>query len=196
MRGNSSGGGNFLTVGPVSADGYNYYCPKGNVSFTGSKGGISGRAMSPFLSARDLATSAARYSKLLSFQIKDCSDSKYLCMDMSDTDRNFSHRLFVPRTISVGATYQYGGSTAYVVPSTAADHKATVQVIDSEMVGGRLVSMKLTIRDGRGAIFLDGVNFWNPDDYISGETCVLESDEGFFAAARVMPVPSHRPIND
>ena len=47
--------------------------------------------------------------------------------------------------------------------------------------------IKLTLRRGVGAIYIDGLNFWNPEAYQDGETCVLESTVGLFSSK---PPPS------
>ena len=72
-----------------------------------------------------------------------------------------SRRVFVPRHPEIGKTYHDGNSSAFVTGSSTSSTVPTIQVVDSQQIGKSVAMIKLTLRRGVGAIYIDGLNFWN-----------------------------------
>jgi hypothetical protein len=183
-----------LLVAPVSvfaaeSGNYLYYCPKGDAALIGDDHSLHGRAITAF----PLATPNPLYrlSPYLDWTLTDCSNNQYFCLDAKTA--NSRRRLFVPRNPKVGETYRFGEATALVLGSASFSKVPTIQVVNFQKVGGRMVVIQMTIKRGVGAVYIDGLNFWDSNDYQNGETCVLESRVGYFHQVRVeVPRPKVR----
>lgn len=160
---------------PAKAGYFHYFCPKGNVDLLASENKLEGRAVEPFPIRPGLN---GRQSEGFSWQLTDCSNAQFLCYDANNWYP--ARRIFVPRHPKVGATYRYGEATAYVTGAAMPDRPPTVQIIISQKHGAWQGAIKLTLQTYRGVIFIDGLNFWRPDDFSSGETCALTSKTGYF----------------
>ena len=177
-------------VSPCVAKEYSYYCPKGNASVVGNDLYLLGRASTPFPTNPSVPPSTPPYSSSMHWRMTGCSNQKYLCFDAEDLSTHATRRVFVPRQPKPGLLYQYGPARAFVIASASSNETRTLQVVISQGAGERMQVIKLTLRDGRGAIYIDGLNFWNSANYKEGETCVLESHFGYFSEARISARPA------
>lgn len=174
---------------------YYYFCPKGDARFGGTDNSISGVAVTPYPTGPgQLLSNQIHISKRLLWQLTSCSNKEFLCLDVTDLKNRTVRRLFVPRIVEVGSSYRYGPAKAYVIGSAALEMRDTAQIIISQEVRGRTIAVKLTLRNNRGAIFIDGINFWDPWDFMSGETCALESTLGYFHGVKIKPNDQLAPI--
>ncbi len=175
---------------------YNYYCPKGNGALLGNDHFLMGKMSTPFPAGSASPRPGAMFSQPLNWTLSDCSDRQFICFDAHDAGTNSMRRIFVPRDPIIGKTYQNASASAFVIGSSSFDKIPTIQVIVSQQVSGHTVALKLTIRQGVGAIYIDGLNFWNSSDYQNGETCALESRVGFFSKTHVTTAAPQRVIDD
>jgi hypothetical protein len=169
---------------------FEYFCPKGNGMLIGNNMYLSGQVARFIPDRRSKDPSEFRLSPPLDWTFVDCSDESYVCVDATEEASKARRRLFVPRNPVVGQSYSLGDAVAFVSAAATSD-SSTMQVEISQPRDGGTIATKLTIRDGRGAIFLDGINFWEPNAYQLGETCALQSKKGLFSGVRVkVPRPS------
>jgi hypothetical protein len=169
---------------------YYYYCPRGNGAIAGNDHYLQGKMSLAFPDgAIDRHRSSKLFSPLLQWTLLDCSDKQFECFDVQSEGTMPSRRVFVPRHPEIGKTYHDGNSSAFVTGSSTSSTVPTIQVVDSQQIGKSVAMIKLTLRRGVGAIYIDGLNFWNPEAYQDGETCVLESTVGLFSKTHVNAPP-------
>jgi hypothetical protein len=185
----------FYLLGCVSAssavaDVALYYCPKGNVSLIADETQMHGTANEPFPLGPLIGYDAKRPQEgRLYWRLKDCSNPEFICYD-AISNANIRRRLFVPRHPKLAQTYNYGSAKAYVLPSTTSSKLPTIQVVVWQSKQNEKFPVKFTIQKVRGAIFIDGLNFWNDADSTVGETCVLEAGKGIFKGISVPTTPT------
>jgi hypothetical protein len=175
-----------------------YYCPKGDVSLYSDPAHFVGRAVMAFQLAPDPSPAHEKkfYGPEWGWTMKDCSNKEFSCFDAHDPATGLTRHLFVPRRLEAGKVYRYGAAKAFVAASASASPVPTVQVIDYQKFKGKTVAVKFTLRDGSGAVYIDGLNFWKPLDYQAGETCILESGVGFFSEVRIPKQALGKPSTD
>jgi hypothetical protein len=175
-----------------SMAGYYYYCPKGNGAFTGDAHFMAGRVNEAFPTRLSSFPAGRLVSPSIEWKLSDCSDERFLCIDIERQKTFPARRLFVPRRPKIGASYHDGAADALVMGSASSSDDMTVQVIVSQEIYGSRLSTKLTLQNGRGVVFIDGLNFWNQIDYRNGETCVLESMSGLFSTVDISVQPDQK----
>jgi hypothetical protein len=124
-----------------------------------------------------------------SIEMADCSDRKFLCKSARIVDRHDEVQQFylvVPRVVEVGREYTYRGvkliTRAAIYPRS--EHLLAVKITLWQKIGGVEAPMELTVQDGRGVTYWDGVKF-DLRQTGNGELCVTTSDTGLFGSLTV-----------
>ena len=125
---------------------------------------------------------------VVSFQ--NCSDADFFCMDARVRSDDPPLRIFAPRKVETPRIYQSGKARAVVVPTATENRSQRAQITIWQPIGLEDVAIKITVEEGRGIIYFDGINFWHPDLFRDGETCALESKAGYFSEIKIPPIPT------
>lgn len=179
-------------AGPID-EGYEYFCPNGNGMLIGNQKYLEGRVSKSYPDRNADDPSEFILSPPLYWSMVDCSSEQHFCLDITEKPSNMHRRIFVPRFPIVGRSYSYGDAVAFVSAAATSD-ATTIQVeVSQPRNEGRIVT-KMTIRDKRGVVYIDGLNFWDPAAYESGQTCVLQSKTGLFQKVKIRvpkPIDAH-----
>jgi hypothetical protein len=172
-----------------------YYCPKGGGILNVDALGMRGAAFS-FARDSEQASDFDPNSPLRNWTVTDCSNQQFYCIDakLSDAPTADAFRLFVPHVVTVYKSYEYGSARARSIGSTLRVGRPTIEFLIWQSTAQKGVPMKLTIQQGRGVIYIDGMNFWNPPEHGLGESCSLVSKQGLFPSTQVVPYPLGSPL--
>jgi hypothetical protein len=182
-----------LALHPMTAaadDFVHYYCPRGNAQLNGNDHHLTGVAVTPY-PLRLGPAADIQSSKTLYWELSDCSDKQFLCLEAQALRSNRSFRIFTPRLIEPGATYKLGSAIAVAMDSTSNSERSRAQLVIRQEIAGKGVSFKITLEEKRGIVFFDGIDFWGDTEFSSsGETCALESRLGYFSEVKILPSSS------
>ena len=154
-------------------------------------------AVTPFPKRFKAEPSDLRTAAKLRWRFADCSDGKFLCVDVvTDGTSAIAEplRIAVPRSVVVNRTYVFGRVRGLVFEAVMLRKRPTAQIVLWQNFAGRDIAVKLTVQQGRGVVFIDGINFWNRQEFELAETCALESPKGWFSSIKVAPYPYGEPI--
>jgi hypothetical protein len=168
---------------------YRYYCPRSNTTYVGTHDGVE-LVSGPYLPfARTQSAVAIREEPARrSADTKNCSTREFLCLRIEPGSGLAAQYLFLPRVIEPGHTYHFDGMDAIAYSTTAEKPPSTqVQVILWQRIDGRETPITLTVEQGRGVIYVDGLEIWNSPALWPprAELCVLDSEHGVLKNVRV-----------
>lgn len=131
----------------------------------------------------------------LALKLKDCSVGEVECIEIQQMQTNKTNKifyLFLPKKLEVWKEYHFRNmrlvtqaSVLSPIMSTKGARVPVVQVVLWQNIEGHESPLKLTIKEGKGVVYLDGLDFWG-GRFGSGEVCILESEKGFFSSVKIL----------
>jgi hypothetical protein len=119
-------------------------------------------------------------------QFDDCSDEAVVCKRVTLIGRQdwraWEYLMALPRVLQSGKSYDVRGVQVVTarMPETAPNSPLRIQVRFLASDGEPAVPFVLTLEQGKGVVFLDGMRFTR-EEKGAGELCVLRTPTGILA---------------
>jgi len=180
---------------------FNMYCPRSNLKFSQNSPALpdltreivlvtnAGAPMFFPRTARELRGGADDVSGI-AMTLTDCSTSTFLCRRVTLNVWEEPATIFylvMPKVIRPRQEFDFQG--VHIVTRVAAitrkQSEQTFQLTLWQLIDGRSVPMELTIQEGKGMIYWDGIRLSKDDGTNEPELCVLDSEVGLFSSAKL-----------
>jgi hypothetical protein len=183
----------------ASAAGYfEYFCPKGRDMLRVNENHLFGSSYTAFPN-KPVGNQSASNERSPVFELffTDCSNAEFYCLDGRKTHGDIAGeplRIVVPRQVVVGPALEFGRVRVLSYGSLSTVKNPAVELVLWQQYMGKDFAIKLTVEQGRGIVYITGLNFWNPGQFEQGESCALESPKGLFSSVRVARTKVGPPI--
>jgi hypothetical protein len=184
-------------IGPTAVA-LDFYCPRADMtlqSITYREGERTEHLIPfggfPLHFPRDVDTLKSHAGEMqgINIALDDCSDSKFFCKKVTHKNwegPSITYFLIVPRKIFRNREYTVNGVRILTRVASTIDGKKNPlgQVTLWQKIGETEIPMELSLQEGRGVIYWDGVRF-DVEGSREAEMCILTSETGMFSDVRI-----------